>query len=412
MLLETASCSKTEEMNLPVSEPETQVQHLIVTPTRDYEEALAIAQQSIALVDRPATRAQRPRTIRSSRGQCVTVPATRNGESQTDTLMYVFNFEDDNGFAIIAANRAVDPILAVTEKGSYTYGEKTGVENFDFYMDVLTSGLGDVVKPPIFDTMITIPAFKTVEIDEERHCDPLILAQWGQDDVFGAYANNKKAGCAPVAMAQIMSYHQFPTTITTTYPDNGYTQHAGETIEVNWQNLIAFPWYNYRASALLREIGERVHTDYISKSDSSGTSPDMIPRGFRAFGYNCSNYSAFDFASIYSALDEQRPVLLGGDNQISGKGGHAWVADGYKYERKGTEYYELRIIDDGIRQYRDYVLVNSTVTTQKLLHYNWGWFGNANGYFAAKNQCSIDVGEDHFDYQNIIALTSIQKAND
>ena len=93
-------------------------------PRAPYEEALTLAQQSIAIVDKPATRALRVRTIRSTRGQCVTVPATRNGESQADTLMYVFNFDDDNGFAVIAANQAVDPVLAVAENGNYTYGEK------------------------------------------------------------------------------------------------------------------------------------------------------------------------------------------------------------------------------------------------------------------------------------------------
>ena len=39
--------------------------------------------------------------------------------------MYVFNFENNDGFSVIAANRAVDPVLAVAEKGNYTYGEPT-----------------------------------------------------------------------------------------------------------------------------------------------------------------------------------------------------------------------------------------------------------------------------------------------
>lgn len=367
MLLGAASCSKTEEMNLPVTEPETQVKHLVVTPTRNYEEAQAIARQSIALVDRPAT---------------------RNGESQTDTLLYVFNFEDDNGFAVIAANRAVDPILAVTEKGSYTYGEKTGVENFDFYMDILTSGLGDIVRPPIFDTMITIPAFKTVEIDEERHCAPLLPVNWGQEGFFGDYAKNKKAGCVAVAMAQIMAYHRFPTSITTTYPNDGYTQHYGETIELDWNNLIAYP-YTYKISALLREIGTKVNMKYDSPNESTASSSN-VPNGFKVFGYNCdSNLSNFTATSIQGKLDKNQPIYIDGRNSANTRSGHAWVLDGYTYTRKGTEYYELQIIDNGTNPYRDYVLVSSNVVTTSLAHYNWGWDGFYNGYFAATT--SVDA---------------------
>lgn len=79
---------------------------------RSYDEALSLAEGSIALVDGAATRSGRTRRI-AGRGQCVTAPATRSGASQTDTLMYVFNFDDGDGFSVIAANRAVDPLLAV-----------------------------------------------------------------------------------------------------------------------------------------------------------------------------------------------------------------------------------------------------------------------------------------------------------
>ena len=407
MLLGTASCSKTEEMNLPVTEPETQGKHLVVTPTRNYEEALAIARLSIALVDRPGTRAQRPRTIRSSRGQCVTVPATRNGESQTDTLLYVFNFEDDNGFAVIAADRAVDPILAVTEKGSYTYGEKTGVENFDFYMDVLSSGLRSVVRPPIIEIPDTIPKFKTIEYDEEGHCEPLVPVNWGQNGIFGAYADNRKAGCVAVAMAQIMAYHRFPTSITTTYPNDGYTQHYGETIELDWDNLIAYPYINdYKISALLREIGEQVGMDYISNPNSSGAERTAAVNGFKAFGYHfVTNLSHYSDGAIRRELDCDRPVYVRGTDPQ--EGGHAWVADGYSYEKKGEEYYEYQtIVDEFGNKRREYVLVNSTVTTQNLIHYNWGWSGIANGYFAGINHCAVSA----FDFQGLQMITSIKRA--
>lgn len=132
-LICAVSCAKIDDGSSAVA-PEQPVQPTVLLPTRSYEEALSLARKSIALVDRGQTRSATARSIRSERGQCVTTPSTRSGV-ETDTLMYVFNFEGDDGFSIIAANRAVDPVLAVAEKGNYTYGEPTGVENFDFYME-------------------------------------------------------------------------------------------------------------------------------------------------------------------------------------------------------------------------------------------------------------------------------------
>ena len=404
VLLGAVACTKTEEAKSLAAQPETQEQRIILAPTRSYDEALALAQQCIGIVDRAKTRALRPRVIRSTRGQCVTAPCTRNGESQLDTLMYVFNFEDNNGFSIIAANRAVDPVLAVVEKGNYTYGEKTGVENFDFYMDLLSSGLFPT-KPPKPDTMITLPSFKTVEVDIDRHCDPLVPVQWGQKGVFGAYAKNGRAGCVATAMAQIMAYYRYPTSITTTYPNNEYTEHSKETIALDWEDMIAYS-SGYQISALLREIGQKVHMDY-SKPTVSEADRTAVLSGFKAFGYSCaSKLSDYDILPIRSALNEKRPVYVRGTDPK--KGGHAWVADGYVYKEKGTRYYELKLVDDGFsKPYYDYVLVSSTVVLTNLIHYNWGWDGDYNGYFATVNHCSPDI----FNFKGLQMITSIQKAN-
>ena len=125
-LICVVSCAKIDDESSAVA-PEQPARPTVLLPTRSYEEALSLARKSIALVDRGQTRSATARSIRSERGQCVTTPSTRSGAG-SDTLMYVFNFENNDGFSVIAANRAVDPVLAVAEKGNYTYGEPTGVE--------------------------------------------------------------------------------------------------------------------------------------------------------------------------------------------------------------------------------------------------------------------------------------------
>lgn len=175
-LICVVSCAKIDDESSAVA-PEQPARPTVLLPTRSYEEALSLAWKSIALVDRGQTRSATARSIRSERGQCVTTPSTRSGAG-SDTLMYVFNFENNDGFSVIAANRAVDPVLAVAEKGNYTYGEPTGVENFDFYMDAMAQSLA-VIKPPKFDTIRTTPKFKTVEVNESRSCDPAYSGQMG-----------------------------------------------------------------------------------------------------------------------------------------------------------------------------------------------------------------------------------------
>ena len=237
-LICVVSCAKIDDESSAVA-PEQPARPTVLLPTRSYEEALSLARKSIALVDRGQTRSATARSIRSERGQCVTTPSTRSGAG-SDTLMYVFNFENNDGFSVIAANRAVDPVLAVAEKGNYTYGEPTGVENFDFYMDAMAQSLA-VIKPPKFDTIRTTPKFKTVEVNE-RSCDPLIPVRWGRNLPTETIAAMGTAAWRQ-PLHRLWPNYRFPSSFTTTYTD---APHAGETIALNWTSIISYPYvYQY-----------------------------------------------------------------------------------------------------------------------------------------------------------------------
>lgn len=404
-LICVVSCAKIDDESSAVA-PEQPARPTVLLPTRSYEEALSLARKSIALVDRGQTRSATARSIRSERGQCVTTPSTRSGAG-SDTLMYVFNFENNDGFSVIAANRAVDPVLAVAEKGNYTYGEPTGVENFDFYMDAMAQSLA-VIKPPKFDTIRTTPKFKTVEVNESRSCDPLIPVRWGQESPYGDYCSNGYSGCVATAIAQIMAYYRFPASITTTYTD---APHAGETIALNWTSMISYP-YVYQVPALMREIGQRVGMRYYpeyenDKRTGSGAASSNVPSCMISFGYSCaSGLASYEIASIRTNLDETHPVYVRA-NDIS-EGGHAWIADGYIYSRIGTEYYEERLVDNdepGLIPHYEYVLTNSTVQTTNLVHYNWGWDGSCDGYFAPGDGVASGNG---YIFDGLQMITSIR----
>ncbi len=375
------SCEKADEGLLPTPELQPEVRKSLTT--RSYDEALALAEESIALVDRGTTRAAGPRRI-VGRGQCVTAPSkTRSGA--TDTLLYIFNFANDAGFSAIAASRAIEqPIMAVTECGNYTYGEPTGVENFDYYMDEMVNALFLVPIIPIDPTppdssQMLVETVRGITLQHE----PMLTVSWTQTGPLGDYFANGVCGCVITAIAQIMSYHERPTSITTTYP---YTiPHSGETIDLWWPQMKAYtdgsPASAIRTmlSALARDIGERVHAD-DSSPGSTGASPYYVPGCFADYGYTTGTLQNVvgNEGGIRMELKLGYPIYMRGDE--SGGGGHAWVADGVDYQQITYKYYEYDPITD------EYTLVNTEDSSQNWIHYNWGWGPQYNGMFVLINE--------------------------
>jgi len=100
---------------------------------RSLSEALDIAESSLRLLEDKETRSgsTRKRVIDCSCGiKAVVSSATRGDATTEDTLMYVFNFYGDSGFAVISANQNTVPVIAMTGKGHYIPEEKTANEAF------------------------------------------------------------------------------------------------------------------------------------------------------------------------------------------------------------------------------------------------------------------------------------------
>lgn len=65
---------------------------------------------------------------------------------------------------------------------------------------------------------------------------------------------------------------------------------------------------------------------------------------------------------LIGMLDYGKPTIIrGAPNDMPGQGGHAWVADGYLEVQESTGYGSF---------------------SQYLLHFNWGWYGENDGYYA------------------------------
>ena len=102
-------------------------------------EALNIAQNSIVILE------GNEKSANVNRRHSSTLPSRRvnsspviighhNGNlhrgypTTNDTLMYVFNYDDNQGFAIISADSRTEGLIAITDQGHYEQNETNKIE--------------------------------------------------------------------------------------------------------------------------------------------------------------------------------------------------------------------------------------------------------------------------------------------
>jgi PBP1b-binding outer membrane lipoprotein LpoB len=95
---------------------------------RSISEAIDIAKKATSLL---------PSSSRSSitvdEKNVIVIRSTTNSRSgEADTLLYAINNEGGEGFTLVSAPQNVEPIIAITENGSYGSVETEQNENFQY----------------------------------------------------------------------------------------------------------------------------------------------------------------------------------------------------------------------------------------------------------------------------------------
>ena len=90
---------------------------------RTIDEAAEIAQEGITMIEGPAISRTGGRKFDRNSVKAITSPRGRSGAA--DTLMYVFNFDDEQGFAVVAAPRNAQRRLAITDRRSHDPAQGT-----------------------------------------------------------------------------------------------------------------------------------------------------------------------------------------------------------------------------------------------------------------------------------------------
>jgi hypothetical protein len=177
---------------------------------------------------------------------------TTEFNSLFDTIAYIMNFTNNEGFAIASADSRLEPVLCITDEGSF-YIEDT-IENPGLAM--FLAGLEGYIteRVPRNDDIYEKPG----PIDDGPSCNignweivaqiqEKMTTRWDQN---APYNNNCPinfwklintgiteryyTGCVATALAQIMSYYQYPLT------------HG--TFTYNWTEMLklgSYPSYNH-----------------------------------------------------------------------------------------------------------------------------------------------------------------------
>lgn len=304
-----------------------------------------------------------------------------------DTLIYIVNFQDNNGFAIVGADKRTEPIFALIDRGNYSVDSlehETNDAFITFLDNAITTELNDIRA--FSPSSASQPTKKGWIILAK--CDPILQTRWDQGYPdsplsFGKYCPNLITGCTVTAVAQILSHFQ---TVTRVPKANSRTN---ESITLNWPRIIddcikhngALAPYHTPESMdevahLCRYLGNAFGAKYKAGKPHPETAvaddkPIAWLNSHASNGLSATKLAKYNEFRILSALSSyrKRSLVYGRGNSgqkkflfinIGYTGGHAWVYDGYISATKDHKSYSL------------------------LFHCNWGWSGSRNGYYLSK----------------------------
>lgn len=296
---------------------------------------------------------------------------TQVSDSLGNAIFYAINYQG-GGFVLLSADNRTEPVLAFSDVNKFSVEAipQTGVSVWAaMTTDQITElrrtnpaqtpAQSAMWEPEnIARTLDTDPTDRPAPVcdaghEEHRTVNPLMQTQWHQYGNFNdrvplrcTTIEQAPVGCLPLAMGQIMKYYEHPY---------GY----------NW-NLITNTDGGDETSRLLFNIGTSVGIQYTCEYGSGASTQTMCVPGFAAFGYPSAIYASYNSTTVTSELDKGQPVLLKGGQNISGvyTNGHAWVCDGYKYER----YCNPDYAEPGPS-----LEINHHVSSSTMLNMRWGW---------------------------------------
>ena len=295
-------------------------------------------------------------------------------QNMSDTLAYIFNFENELGFVIVAADTRVEsPMLAFVDNGSlgdtidnpgimlflegvvyyieqsiaeaehlrdsllvdilnkiWKYGDtgSVGVDSTDIATRIApppATGIGDIDGWHTSIYTSTHTSFGAWQIFER--VGPLLPVEWGQDAPFNNSVTvlcgiwgRAPAGCVAVAIAQIMAYWRHPASIDgrslnwDILREHTANPNRYPGVGSRWLDEMTADGTTFRVQVahLMRRIGAGVNMDY--GCGGSGAARDAAIGFLRNHGYSVGSLRNFDLTTVITSLNNRHPVYIRGNS--------------------------------------------------------------------------------------------------
>lgn len=349
---------------------------------------LTMIWMAVFLLSTPAWSAPRDKQAMLQSARQALLTMTDNGhrfnalsplvETRT-TSAYTLYQTQQGAFAMIAADDRLPAVLAVGN------GQTSGTTQANPGFEWFCSSIEEVSRILTNGDM----TFTTTLPDPDKYpakVEALITSQWGQDAPYSYWCPTGYGeicddytpdvvhccvGCVATALAQLTRYYRFPAHASGTANFMIGDKDASTSFDAtfDWDNMLdSYPEGQYteaqgRAAALLSYVCGLVSWMNYGTNESGSSNLAALAGAKNYFGYSedasivvRSDYSEPEWMDmVYNELSHQRPLYYQGvyvkfDPSVGlMAAGHSFLIDGYN--------------------------------EQGLVHVNWGWYGNYDGYF-------------------------------
>ena len=373
------ACSNDEENLLRETTSET-VDVKISDEMRTPAEAIEIAKKAYSNFFETKNR-----TEISVADNVIAIPSRTYGvaRSGNDTALYVVNFENDKGFAIVDAYKNNNGLIGISDEGNYdAVNQKSNAPGLNLYMDRIQTeitGSSQVyasitpVEPEPFERLVEM--VDTLSIEGNT---PKVKARWGEDSFYGKYCPNNLVGCGPVAIGMAMSAYREPERLGLTNPDSpiNITDIYWEALEKVHISMAEDVYKSEKNSIalILRELGHRTSSVYGEGETNSDFQKLYLKTRDLLYAKNHCYEKTYNNDKLSLSMDNLMfgVSVCGGTSKKDGRYKY-WIVDGYKSIKVRYRYYAISMNAPE--------LIQEDIFDYVYHHCNWGNHGKGNGYF-------------------------------
>ncbi|TDS53983.1 C10 family peptidase [Myroides indicus] len=335
-------------------------------------------------------------------------------DEEDKVIFYISNYHE-GGFFILAADKRSIPVLAYSFDNNFSLDEEIGFPHglidwlqfakeqiqeirtknleqpieFIEYWDVTKAG---VLNPTAFvsspcnqiptNTVFKAPLLTTAWHQRASFNDfmPLAVPQYCSN--IGTSNNRFYAGCVPIAIAQVMRYHQYPANFDYNAMDDLVGTYASKSLINDIHHKIYYFYDKFNPFFTIRPLKYRC--------ESTGVSSDFPVHSLLKLNYRYSTANTMSSAFIIEPLMlndilQNRPVILSG-----GRAKGWWI---FKQKTDGHMW-----VADGVDKTTFCIKIFGKPTAFTVLRYNmnWGWGGLDNAFYSYGN---FNPGSASYNYQ-------------